>query len=757
MTDVAARIAEILDRRRTRLPLVQEEITRWRQRDDEIEKLGIVVQEMRTHARTSAELKESLAGFQVQDLRKGIAEILELLTVVEARYARGTINIGVSGQARVGKSTLLQAVSGLDERQIPTGSGLPVTAVRSRIFHSDAHRRATLLLHSFDTFRDDVLRPYHDELGLVGIPSTVEEFRTWPYPKNEDGLTASAAAKHSSVTVLRRLRDMQGGLRSFEKDLTGGERTVDLDELRQFVAYPTNQESRTEECLRRYLAVRDARIDCPFPRAPVEHVGIIDLPGLGELAANAEKHHLRGLKNEVDLVLLVKRPVEGMAYWGRADGNTTNLLDEARGFIKNRRDFVFIVINSRNADDELAVALRDDIRRQVNDGDDGKHFRVLEANASSQESVYEGVLAPVLQHLTERLPVMDQEVFDGTRSRFVALTAQINSSLSDLESKIALVSRSVGSPAEDVAKRSRELRKDLAGALGELVGRLKVEARAGEEEPDYLAAVESAYEGIRGWVQSGFDMGSKEAWIKDAARRMIQDSYSSGFAGDELNRIRVEISKRYGSLDIFFRARVDQLWAEIASVLAKHLGDLLEGKQGAVALRGLNLLFVEASEPCSALSDAIRDLLALRVEYRSYLHPKVRRELDLLNLQVIDLESGKPKAQIMVNPTLAGAEELFRFISELAEQAAYYTKKALVREALTSALILHAAAEQFEDTLIRSGNSELEFWRMGRSYRDEIWPGVFTGIGEASARFAKVSKAIRAVRNNLGDVKGGNA
>ena len=95
---------------------------------------------------------------------------MRLLRVLEARLARDTVNIGVSGQARVGKSTPPQSVSGLGDDQIPTGQALPVTAVRSRIFHAPDLRRATLRLHSFDTFVTDVVAPYHAELDIAGLP-----------------------------------------------------------------------------------------------------------------------------------------------------------------------------------------------------------------------------------------------------------------------------------------------------------------------------------------------------------------------------------------------------------------------------------------------------------------------------------------------------------------------------------------------------------------------------------------------------------
>lgn len=60
-------------------------------------------------------------------------EAIHSTEVVRDRIARTTLNIGVSGQARMGKSQLLQSISGLTDEQIPTGPTVPVTAVRSRI------------------------------------------------------------------------------------------------------------------------------------------------------------------------------------------------------------------------------------------------------------------------------------------------------------------------------------------------------------------------------------------------------------------------------------------------------------------------------------------------------------------------------------------------------------------------------------------------------------------------------------------------
>lgn len=757
-SDTEARIAAILADRRRLLPGVRAESARWQAVDEQLGALAVAVEALRTHSTTPAELREALV-LPFAQARDGAAEALRLLRVLEARLARDTVNIGVSGQARVGKSTLLQSVSGLGDDQIPTGQALPVTAVRSRIFHAPDLRRATLRLHSFDTFVTDVIAPYHAELDVAGLPGTPEEFRYWPYPKPDD----SPEDRPSWVTMLNRLRAMQQSFPTYEHDLTGGERVVPLEELRPWVAYPTNaEEQQPGPVARRYLAVRDVRIDCPFPHAQVRHLGIVDLPGLGEFAARADEHHVGGLQNEVDVVLLVKRPVEGMAYWGDADARALDLIDSARGFV-DRRDFVVLVLNTGDTAEALVTALRDHIRGQVNSGVSDQFFQVLECDAADTGDVFARVLSPVLAHLAARMPAMDADAVAGTRGELRAVTQRITTLTDDVARVLASVAQSSGSVAEDLDLRSRRLRQDLSGALVGLVGELRAKARAVGEDQDYTDAVERAYATTRAWITDGLGVG-EQPWRDEALRAMTVDRNSSRYAGDELNRVRVEISSCFEEIDVYFTARVRALWERIAQILREHTGALLgsesdvgsesDAPTGDEALRRFVALLAEASEPCPRLRRAVEQLLTVRLDYRSQLHPRVRAELDGLTLQERDPVTGEQRNRVVVEVSPDGAEQLYAFVVQMAEQAAYLTKKALLlREGVTPALVLHAAAEQLEDTMIRSGDSEREFKRLARSYRDELWPGVYGEIDAANAHVASVARARDALVATLSEEK----
>lgn len=746
------KITTILQERHNQLPRIDQQIERWKKLDQQLSSLKGAVVTLCQHEDADGQTQSALSTLHFDSIHEAISTSLVKLGLLKGRFSRATLNIGVSGRARVGKSTLLQSIAGLKDEQIPTGSGLPVTAVRSQIFHSQ-QSRATLQLHSYDSFRRDVLQPYHEALDLPEAPQTLEQFASYQYPRSDADLSESKRQQSTAIPVLRRLKEMQAALPSYRDDLTGATKVVSLDHLRQYVAYPTADAEEKAHRLgqaasRPYLAVKDVRIECPFPYAQVAQLGIVDLPGLGELAANAEEHHLEGLQNDVDMVLLVKRPLEGMAYWGREDGAATDLLDKACGFVKDRGDFVYIVINTGGVDQDKINALRGDILRQLNNT-----YQVLETDAADPENVYKNVLLPVLTHLAQRLPVMDQQVRDGTIALSSGICQQVRQALAAIEAALGKGNaRQLDSSEQEwLITAADALREQLAVGMKKELNELLKKARqeSGPEFQAYEDAVDQAYNATCAWIDNGFGRGI-EGWYENADAKMSIKSGSAGFIEDELNRIRVEVSNFFAGLDQHFEQALDTLWAHLADdIISPRCGSLLHGESGHAALATLGRLMAEAEEQCNVLHQAVLDLLALRLDYRTQLHPKVRITLDDLKSEVDDPEKGGKTSRFTAEHTPAGIEQLLRDLTGLARAVVYQTRKALLDEAMVPARVIHAAVEQFADALIRSGDSEKEFRRLVRCYRDQIWPDRFAGIKAANARVAAVKNAIKAVRHTI--------
>lgn len=267
--NVAAQIEEILALRASRAALLRKRLGSWEALRDQIRGLTQALTELTLHPSASESvrlaLEELLEGRDPTDQID--REVIPRLQRVEQRFARSRLNIGVAGMARVGKSTLLQAISGLGDGQIPTGDDLPVTAVRSRIFHSSS-ARAIISFHTWDSFRTDVLRPYFERLKWGAPPSPPAGFRRYE-PSSQAGSSETAAVD----SALRdRVRGMIASFDTYESLLTGDTQTLPLDKLRGFVAYPSSTEEVNGRPLRKYLAVREVVIEYPFP-------GTLNRPG----------------------------------------------------------------------------------------------------------------------------------------------------------------------------------------------------------------------------------------------------------------------------------------------------------------------------------------------------------------------------------------------------------------------------------------------------------------------------------------------
>jgi hypothetical protein len=742
---LSSRLSQIIEARQKLLPAVEARLEAWRGVDEALGELDAAL--VTLAAAAPADLADLPIQFRRLGLPQVVQETLRRLRILAARFGRESLNLGVSGQARVGKSTLLQAITGLDDEQVPTGQGHPVTAVRSQIFHSANQARGLITLHGFTSFRDEVLGAYHDELGLTERPRTVEQFGHWPYPDAMPDEGDQPDAVLSRRGLLQRLRGMQEGLDVYGSALTGEVREVALDDLRPYLAYPEG-DAATPPGL--YLAVRQAHIECPFPLADVERLSLLDLPGLGELAAGAERRHVEGLQNDVDVVLLVMRPQATSAFVDDKTYKTLDRLHEASEAFSKKEDFVFLVVNDGDVEAPLVEALIGDIEERLTSRKGAGNYAVLRANAKNPDEVHRQIMAPVLAHLAERLPQMDREVMAHALERG-GHPERIKQAISEIRADLLGRLPELVAVDDELDRRTEELRKDISDALTLLLEQLFQAARNEDGDEDFVQAVERAATESESWIDHGFGKGT-ENWIRDASRTIRLYKGSGGFVADEFNRIRVEISQQFGKLDDFFARRLAEMHERIGSILTESLGQGLVGTGGSVALRRLISHLTEAgTESCPALARSLGELLDVRLDYRTQLHPRLRRCLDGLVAQYRDPRTGQVKPAVTADAE--GAEDLYRQMRLLAIQAVYQIKKELHRDAAFPSMVIHAAAEQFDDAFLRGGQAKPEFKRLTRAYRDDIWPGAFEGLDAHNARVGRVRQWLNTVEQRVSAIE----
>jgi hypothetical protein len=402
MNTVEARIGEALSRRREQHPFVAELRDVWRDFTASFEEvagsltglrngLAAALQTADHHANLDKEIRRFDHPDGLTALRRGITAAAQVIEGVQYRVQRDSVNIGVVGMTRAGKSTLLRNITDLGEAAIPTAEFDPTTASASRIYHRVGPPSARLHLHTWESFRDLYLAPLFDEAAARPVPRTVEQFAAAPLPAG--GVTADR--------YLRKLQVAQTTLGDYVDLLGGGELEVPLAELRPYVAYPPPGSPDPH----RYHAVRVAHLFTPFPNLDVAAVGLVDFPGRGEAGLNIKRVFLTPMQREVDVLVMVKRPDVNSSFMTDEDWQTIELADVARFGVPLEQFLTILVNRDRgHVDDRNVNRAATSVREQAG----GQGIRVAVADVTDQDEVFDALMAPVLEHLARNLAEMDR-------------------------------------------------------------------------------------------------------------------------------------------------------------------------------------------------------------------------------------------------------------------------------------------------------------------------------------------------------------
>ncbi|MGW5866551.1 hypothetical protein ACWFRJ_30745 [Streptomyces sp. NPDC055239] len=538
------------------------------------------------------------------ELSGRLAEDAERISVLTERVHRETVNIGVIGVTGAGKSTLLRKLSGLGEEHIPSNEYTSSTATPSRIFHESGagQGRAVLHLHTWQTFRDEVLQPLHERAGLKQpAPSTLDTFRGFPYPKE------IAEGGAGSERYVMRLRHAQESLASYEPLLRGVSEGITLDRLRPFVAYPADESSLQRE----YHAVRSIDIFCQFPEVGAVRLGLVDLPGSGEAGLDVHKRFLTQLRNSTDLLFIVRRPVKSPST--DQDWDAAQLADDALAGVR-REDFAHLVIN-RDTDlaqeyfeQKLAAA-------RVESGKLGIDIRVCDIRQSAPPQVTEAILAPTLDLLAKRLAHMDRDAVAFVLTGLSGPAGEILTLCRDLNGRF---DGWLGA-LPDEEKRRRGRIRELKNQVGRQLGRVRDEYdrlhQTGEPIAELKEQIERAGREIRQWIADGLGKGSRDNWIE-----AFQDAMAGMGKGDELDRqyngARERVVGVFDKIDASLELAIERLHGNVASALRSKLTDKLlpDGPDNGAVLREFVTLL---GDDARTLATATERLLALRVDYGS--------------------------------------------------------------------------------------------------------------------------------------------
>ena len=641
------------------------------------------------------DVKARLMDLDFLGIQSKISAILEPMDKLRIRFSRNTLNIGVIGRARQGKSTLLQSVSGLSSSEIPTGDFQHCTGVRSVIHHtSGVEPYGEVSFYSEKSFLNEVLLPYYDDLKLSPRPYSLDDFANNPLPILYE-LSGSAKSMAQYEHLLRYKKHI-----TVYRPLLHGDSPIriPITRIREYVAQDTIDGKRDYN---NYLAVREARIVCSFPHDDIGQVALIDMPGLGDTGIGDQERMIATLGQDVDIVIIVKKPEHQGAFWSIED---VDLYDLARSALKELPidKWVFIVLNNTQINEKNCNDLANSIVEKHIDT-----VGTLIADCSDPNDVNRIILDRVLDYLSNSIATLDEMYVSSTQDRLLHLHNSVSTVLAKTRQSLDLVVF-----RNDEINIFNMLFDDIWAKLkNQLVIIVRQFRQDRNQESDILKeAIESVItECVR---EPGIPTIEEIEFMRNQ-----ENSYQNA-CNKYLDKIRSRMTKRFLILDICLQRFIDDVKNRVANVFIED-GRLcaLNGTYGVSFLSELvNIIPTE----CEQLRFGFKMLASFKLSFRGFIQYRLRQHLDRLvpddAIKYIEW-SDQPSA-----------EEVQWWLTKLYKETVNNIREAFKYWLNDPSQVAFSVVEEFVDCVVNTEGVDKEWRAFYTEVRSEIWPEEFTGL-----------------------------
>ncbi|MBD1867164.1 dynamin family protein [Leptolyngbya sp. FACHB-671] len=639
-------------------------------------------------------VRQRLEMVNISRCKDSISNELKTLRKLRNRFDRPTLNVGVIGRMGQGKSTLLQSFSGLTDVEIPARVGRACTAVRSVLYNHEGATQVSVVLHSEESFLRDVIHEYWQELGWNEAPVNLNAFA---YNRLPD-LVDDDALK---IEVYKHLKDYHEHVDKYrsllQADIQPREKEISKQEIEEYVTQ--QRDSQNQLTTFKHLAVKEAKINCCFSNEDVGKIALVDVPGLGDTKLGDEALMLRTLRQEVDVVLFVRRPDPIRYQWEKEDAV---LYRNAARELNQIAQRAFMVLNHQSsAGDNLSGCK--ELQKTIS-------FDVVEClivDCSNHEASNQ-LLDAVLTHLTNPDLRLDEEYF-----QFVCKSSlqQIQEDVvAELEKARQGYESSSFAEEERVDDLFEEFWEALAGSLKAKLGEIR--SRRNDPDPAFKKQMEETLQHCR--EDTGVPpLSTIQGWID--SKGGPQTAYELC-----LNEVRLMLSQKFISLDQGLKQSLDQAKGEMATALANASG--LSGLSQAKGAEFLNEVAQQIPNDLHILKEVFQTFAGFDLLYRGMIQHRIRPQLDPLTPGALNCP------QISKSPT---AQDILETLEELQKEAVYNCEQALKGSHETKGLLeepsqaVFAIAEEFVDGVLWAKDVRAQWKKFLRRVRTKVWSSEF--------------------------------
>lgn len=617
MAELKTKIDEILSERKSRIGMISS-------RNDLIDSLYPNLQKIqKTISELGVEGADEKARI-IESFLTNLDQAREKLRLLKKRYAKDTINIGVSGFTHAGKSTLLQAISGLSDNEIPKAdeddedSLHATTAICSQIFNSP-EKYAEVFYKTDKEFVEFVNA--HLEMAGLNTISDKGEFPKVQIPENND-------TEEEKNTIKDRLRLLQESFPFYKDKIGNGYEKIsgnNLNRLDSYVSY-----SKKDKMTRFFPAVKEVKIYCPFPALgnPDVKLCLVDLPGFGEFN-KVDEIQISNLKEIVDHIIFIYKTDDSLGIDKKHFRESYFAIKGIHPAQSNNPEFLlnflsFLINERRIGNWQNLVKQTINTIRSTYGNYKYYNFPALLDNQPNKADA-EKNLNDILSRLSQTLPQMDECLLKSLGESLNV--SEIIFLLKDLAKWVSQYSYQNDIPS-DLSGKGVNFRRNLYNKIEKQLlqkyvsDKETIDAEFVKKLNEITANIKKEFSGTMLYSQINKDYPADwRAYVESISGA---DGIKSIFSR-ELRRVWVEIMSRYAELDVDFHRQISKLKGEILSIFDEMTkgGIVPKLENGDYDLKSLVEEKLAVLKSDNAIYKAFKDLDTLNQDFRQNLYPFV--------------------------------------------------------------------------------------------------------------------------------------
>lgn len=676
----------------------------------------------------------SLDKLLCETIRDRCNAIQSEISKASERFSRKTLSIAVVGNSGQGKSTLIQSITGLDSRTIPSAGDGVCTAARSKIVNANTFM-ATISFYKENEFFKEVLTPYFVHFKVLDENEVVDNI--------VDAKTYFAAITREAQDMFYgRLKDYIENYSAYRDMLDAPDaRLFDEDEVGKYVSM---QRDNGEVVDYTFMAVKNVEIECPFPIPDVQSLSIVDTIGINEPTLNIKDRMFETISDDADFVLFVKLIDDHRGNSIDDDQLKTYYTVMSKLSMIPAEKWIYFVMNHRmpyvyNSEFEAFHGNVDALLKGVNNNALRKPGAFIELDARDRDEVNRRLVVPMLNHLSVNLNAID-----------TLLIKSINDKISELQVYISrMLNTALQLKLEPIQTAALKL-----SAFGELYPKLVA---------GVAAAMDAKYDLLLG--------DNEESEWQDAINAEVDNIETQ--IPDHSEYIKISAGQSaLGTIESFYQATSSNLRNMFNN-------DKCDSRE---IVDKMHIGFLEVFLSVSGLDkvDYFKDLLPIRDPVLTF---------DLISSKLFGTQPGcstlaaefKKTSQLQINPGATLAAQMNGITAcidpnrgdgnipshwndiglETAIREMLLTKMDYIRAQIMEAYqrlaspesALIATYKAFITAIFGSGNNSFATWQLAMfPYIEQLVPEVFAEIGSLNVKIDEWNRAVSGL-TKVGELK----